>query len=117
MSKFMLLIVSDREAWAGLTEEEGQAVSGEYGAFTQALLEAGVLVDGNALQGPETSRTVRGDGVASDGPFAEVTEHLGGYYVIETPSIEEASAWAAKAPSVVRRLGAVEVRPVQEMAS
>jgi hypothetical protein len=69
------------------------------------------------LQGTETAKTVRikgGDTLVTDGPFAETKEKLGGYYLVEAGSIDDAAALAAKIPSA-RLGGSVEVRQVMEM--
>jgi len=87
-----------------------------WAAYSAALREAGVLVGGNALEAPETATQVRlEDGRAriEDGPFAEGREQLGGYYIIEVATLDEALAWAARAPCAAT--GGVEVRPVLEM--
>ena len=51
-------------------------------------------------------------GVVTDGPFADVTEHLGGYYLVEVPTIEAACDWAAKLPGVERGIDRIEVRAI-----
>ena len=82
-------------------------------AYSAALREAGVLVGGNALDAPETAIRVRlenGRPRIEDGPFAEGREQLGGYYILEVPSLDEALAWAARAPCAAS--GGVEIRPV-----
>jgi len=82
-------------------------------AYTRALIEAGALVGGNALQGPETATTVRveaGRRMIQDGPYADTKEQLGGYYLIDVPDLDAALAWAARMPSMGR--GPVEVRPI-----
>jgi hypothetical protein len=69
------------------------------------------------LHGTETAKTVRirsGETLVTDGPFAETKERLGGYYLVNAESIEEAAALAAKIPSA-RLGGSVEVRQVLEM--
>ena len=70
------------------------------------------------LQGTETAKTVRvnggGEPLVTDGPFAETKETLGGYYLVEADSIDDALALAARIPSA-RFGGSVEVRPVVEM--
>ena len=55
-----------------------------------------------------------GDTLASDGPFAEVKEHLAGFYLIECESMERAVEWAARVPDAAH--GEVEVRPVLDMS-
>ena len=84
-----------------------------WGAYTQALIDAGVMRGGNALKPSFTATTVRlrdGHREVQDGPYADTKEHLGGYYLIEVPDLNEALAWAARNPAA--STGAVEVRPV-----
>jgi hypothetical protein len=111
--EYMLLIYNagDREQ---ASQEERDAMFAEFGKYTQEAQEAGVLVAGDPLQGPDSATTVRGRGaetVTSDGPFAETKEWLGGYYKMELQSIDDAIEWASRIP-IVKYGGAVEVRPV-----
>jgi hypothetical protein len=111
--QYMLLIYDDEQAWANLSEAERNGLYGEYGAFTKELREKGALVAGEQLQSTAAATTVRirkGDQLVTDGPFAETKEQLGGYYVIEVESVDEALEWASKIPSA--RYGSIEVRPV-----
>jgi hypothetical protein len=88
----------------------------EYGAFTNEVRERGVLVGADQLQPTSAATTVRvreGDQLVTDGPFAETKEQLGGYYLIEVESMDEALEWAAKLPSA--RYGSIEVRPLVPM--
>ena len=114
--QYMLLIYDDEKLWAGLSEAERGSVMQEYFTFTQGLRDSGAYVDGAPLQPTSTATTVRlreGDQLVTDGPFAETKEQLGGFYLIEAESIDEAIAHAAKIPSA--RLGSIEVRPVLEL--
>ncbi len=90
------------------------AADGElWGAYTRALIEAGVLVGGEALHPSATATTLRvrdGGRDVQDGPYADTKEQLGGFYVIEVPDLDTALEWAARNPAASR--GAVEVRPV-----
>ena len=98
---------------ASLSEDERNAFMGEYGAYTEGLRAAGKFVAGDGLQPTSTATSVRvrdGERLVTDGPFAETKEQLGGYYLIEAESLDEALEWAAKVPSA--RLGTIEVRPV-----
>ena len=81
----------------------------EYFAYTTELRDSGKYVDGDALQPTSTAKTVTSAGV-TDGPFAETKEQLGGYYMVEVDTEDEALEWAAKIPSA--RYGKIEVRPV-----
>jgi hypothetical protein len=100
------------EAWEKLSEDERNAVFGEYMAITQA---PGVL-GGNQLQPVETATTVRvqdGQTLTTDGPFAETKDALGGYYLFEADDLDAAIELAARIPAA-RMGGGVEVRPVVE---
>jgi hypothetical protein len=111
--QYLLLIHDDEALWAGMSEAERGRYFQEYMAYTNDLIEAGVYVGGNQLQPTETATVVRirdGETLTTDGPFAETKEQLGGYYLIEVESLDDALEWAAKIPSA--RLGAIEVRPV-----
>jgi hypothetical protein len=111
--QFMFLIYDDQKAWQGFTEEERAAGMAEYFAFTEEARNAGVYVAADALQPVETATLVRvrdGEHVVTDGPYAETKEQLGGYYVLDVPSIDEALEWAAKIPSA--KWGTIELRPV-----
>jgi hypothetical protein len=81
--------------------------------YHKALVEAGVYLGGNPLQAPETATTVRlkdGKRRVQDGPFADTKEQLGGFTILELPSLDAALDWAARCPAA--SAGAVEVRPV-----
>jgi hypothetical protein len=113
VSKYMLLIYNDDKRYRDVTAEEQGAISAEYYTFTQSLIDAGAMVGGEPLESPETARVVAQDGVVTDGPFAETSEHLGGFYIVEVGSIEDACTWAAKLPGVTRGLDRIEVREVR----
>jgi hypothetical protein len=109
--KYMALIYGNEEAWDALPEEEQQRVSERY----MALAREPVTVGGDELQDPDTATTIRvrdGETLTTDGPFAETKEQLGGYYLIDCASLDEALEFAARIPAAER--GAVEVRPVVE---
>jgi hypothetical protein len=109
--KYVLLIHWDERAGLARPEAEQRAEMAEHGAFVQAL--GARLVAGERLQPEASARRVTQKGgrrAVLDGPFAETKEVLGGYYVIECDSHEEATTWAARCPSA--KHGTVEVRPV-----
>jgi hypothetical protein len=111
--RYMLLIHDEERAWAAMPEEQRNSLYQEYAAFGAELREKGAFVDGAQLQPTSTATTVRIRGdeqVVTDGPFAETKEQLGGFYLIEAESVDEALEWAAKIPSA--RLGSIEVRPL-----
>ena len=111
--EYLLLIYDDEKAWEKIPEAERNAVYAEYGAYTNALQASGALVGANQLQPTGTATTVRirdGEQLVTDGPFAETKEQLGGYYLIDVDTVDEALEWAAKIPSA--RYGEIEVRPI-----
>ncbi len=111
--QYMLLIYNDPSAWDSMSEAEQGQLYGAYGTFTEELQASGKYVGGDALQGLETATSVRvrdGQTLTTDGPFAETKEVLGGYYLIDVDTLDEALTWAAKLPG--SWYGTVEVRPV-----
>ena len=85
--------------------------------FNEALREAGVLIALDGLHPPSTGARVSfkgGKPLVTDGPFAESKEVLGGYWMIDVKSREEAIAWASRCPG--RDDETIEVRQVQEFA-
>ncbi len=112
MPKYILLINTDSARWGGVTPEEGSDIHREYSAYTQGLVDSGAFVAGDPLEGVDTAKTVSKGGVVTDGPFADVTEHLGGYYVVEVDSMDDAVKLAAGLPGVERGLDRIEVRPI-----
>ena len=112
--QYMMMLNESAEAFA---ERDDPAKAGAYwGAWTTFIREmaaAGIIVNGDGLQGPATATTVRvrdGKREVQDGPFADTKEQLGGYFVIEVPDLDAALSWAAKAPSAA--YASVELRPV-----
>ena len=102
----------DPEAWGRLSQDEQNAVYADY----KAINETPGVTPGVAMDGPETATTVRvqdGKTLTTDGPFAELKEAIGGYFVLEADDLDAAIAIAARVPAA-RLGGAVEVRPVAE---
>jgi len=114
--QYMLLVYGEPGRWESAPEEERNEVRGRYVALAAELREREAYVDGNELQDVATATTVRvsaGETEITDGPFAETKEALGGYFLIEAESLDEAIAWAARIPAASQ--GAVEVRPLVAM--
>jgi hypothetical protein len=108
--QFLLLIYESPDAFATRNKD---AYTGAWRAYHKALVDAGVFVDGNPLQVPETGTTVRlkeGKRRVQDGPYADTKEQLGGFTILELPSLDAALDWAARCPAA--SYGAVEVRPL-----
>src|SRR3569623_374334 len=99
MAEYLLLIVGDEDAYDRLSEEEGKALYAGHSAFIDGLRKAGVRIVASAeLDHSRGARTILGDGTVTDGPFAESKEQVGGFYLIDVPSIEEAVEWGTKIP-------------------
>ena len=114
--KFMILCYDDEKAW----EREGTAAHesaiGEAVAITHELAAKGQYRLASPLHPASTATSVRvrdGKTVVTDGPFAETREVLGGFYLIDVNSREEALEIAKRHPGV--RHGAAEIRPVLEV--
>lgn len=113
--KYMLLIYNEpveREP----TPEEWAAAMPAWEAFGNELRSRGAYVDAAPLANTASATTVRirdGKRAVTDGPFAETKEWLGGYYVIEAPSLDGAIEAAAMCPGA--KMGSVEVRPIVDM--
>jgi hypothetical protein len=111
--QFALLIYESMEAFATRSNDDTDSYLGAWRAYHKALVEAGIFVGGDPLQVPETGTTVRlknGKRHVQDGPFADSKEQLGGFTILELPSLDEALDWAARCPAA--SAGAVEVRPL-----
>jgi len=114
--RYMLLICSDDKAAPAPSKAEMEAMVQGHGQFAQELSAAGKMVHGERLR-PESEcsrlRIKTGHHQVMDGPFAETKEALGGFYLIECDTRQEAVEWAKKIP--LREGGFIDVRPVWPM--
>jgi hypothetical protein len=113
MMQFALLIYESPEAFASRNQDEIDTYTGAWRTYYKALVDAGVYVGGEPLQVPETGTTIRtreGKRRVQDGPYADTKEQLGGFIVLELPSLDAALDWAARGPAA--SYGAGEVRPI-----
>jgi hypothetical protein len=111
--QYMALIYGSEDGWADLSDEDRKALYDRYRAFSEDARNAGVLVGGSELGATRDATTVRvrdGETLVTDGPYAEVKEALGGYYLFECDTIEAALDWAGRIPGAGH--GSIEVRPV-----
>ena len=111
--QYMLLIYSQEGAWEELDDDKRSSMYEEYAQLSRDLREREALVSANELQPAATATTVSvrdGEKVVLDGPFAETKEALGGYYLIDVESLDDAIEWASRIPSA--RHGKIEVRPI-----
>ena len=114
--QYLLMIHSDEAAMQQARKEDMQGMMAAYGAYTQALQGEGVYRAGERLHPSSTATVVRmqnGKTSVLNGPYAEVKEQLGGYYVIEAVDLDAAIGWAARCPGA--QFGAIEVRPIWPM--
>jgi len=111
--QYLALIYTDEEQWEALSQEDREGMYGRYRSVAADAEQAGVMAGGNELASTRDATTVRVRGdetLVTDGPYAEVKEALGGYFLFECESMEDALDWAARIPGA--EYGAVEVRPV-----
>jgi len=111
--QYLLLIYRSDAEYGRMTADDRKKLTGEYGAFTQSIIQSGHFKAGDGLQSTTTATTVRvrdGKILTTDGPFAETREQLGGYYLIEAKDLNAAIEIAARIPSA--RVGSIEVRPI-----
>jgi hypothetical protein len=113
--KFMCLAYEDEAKLDALDESQWDALRTETIDYVESLRAGGHLVVTYALQSVRKAATVKvrnGSRMVTDGPFAESKELIGGFFLIEARDREEALEIAARWPSA--RLGAIEVRPIEE---
>jgi hypothetical protein len=111
--KYMLLIYGAENAW---TEGERKACMMKSMGICDELAGQGKFLDASPLQSVLTAASVRvrdGRPLVTDGPFAETTEQLGGYYMLDLADLDEAIAVAARLPPAAK--GTVEIRPLVEL--
>src|SRR5262249_28599395 len=111
--KYMLLIYMADDA---MTDAERQACYQESTQLTHDLHARGQYLAANPLHPISTATSVRvreGKSLVTDGPFAETREHLGGYFLIDAPNLDEAIRIATRIPGA--RKGTVEIRPVLDI--
>ena len=112
--RYLCLLIGepDIEAPVPGTPEFAQMLS-DFESATRTMAADGVLVDSGPLQPPSAAATLRvrdGRPLVTDGPFAELKEQIGGYYVLDCADLDEALRWAATIPAA--RFGAIEIRPL-----
>lgn len=116
--RFMMLMIPGgyETAAPGTVPEDVERVAAMMD-YNKALMDAGVLITCDGLHPPSMGARVSfpgGKPVVIDGPFAEAKEVLGGYWMIDVASRDEAIAWASRCPATPNEV--IEVRQVQEMA-
>jgi hypothetical protein len=114
--QYMLMVYGDEARFQSMTQQQvGEAVAA-YGAYTQALRDAGILLASDRLRPASTATTVRvsnGKTQVLNGPYAETKEQLGGFFIVDVPDLDAALSWAARCPGASN--GSMEVRPIWTM--
>jgi hypothetical protein len=114
--KFMLLIYNDDALLDALPEGEADAMMRGCLSHADDLRREGRLLESQMLEDAAAAKSVRirhGRTMATDGPFAEAKEVLGGFNLIEARDMDEAVRIAAEFPWA--RTGCVEIRPVRDI--
>ncbi len=116
--KFMFLLTQDGDAWECEPQSEKDRVFNEHMKVVGQLQAEKKLVDSRRLRPSVEAKTLRmrnGRAVALDGPFCETKEQIGGFYLIDVASMEEALEWAKKMPHFGDlRYAGIEIRPLWE---
>jgi hypothetical protein len=109
--RFLVLLAEEDhfDRWDAAGDAEHQAFLDGLAAFSSAVRARGQLLAGEALDRPERAVTLR-DGRATEGPYAETAEQVGGLYLLELPSLADAVEVARLLPAPV-----VEVRPLLDL--
>ena len=114
--KYLILISHNqqsRDAWEAYTEAQRNAGIRAHVELVENLVESGEMVVSEALADPSQAKRVLvrdGETTTTDGPFAELKEHLAGFYLVECETIDRAVEHASRIPEAAH--GTVEVRPV-----
>ncbi len=114
--KYLILLYKRPEIWAQLSHAQRLEHGRAHLAITADLVASGELVVTEALTDPAQTTFVSvrdGQAFTSDGPFAEVKEHLAGFYLLDCGSAERAAEHAARMPEAAQ--GGVEVRPILDL--
>jgi hypothetical protein len=116
--KYLCMVCLDEKKLNALSKSELQTQDDESLAYDRTLQERGHLIAAQALESVQSATTLRlrgGKVSVTDGPFAETTEQIGGFLLIEAKDLNEAIQLASKIP--VLRLGGIEVRPIKILTS
>ena len=114
--QYLLMIHANEKAMQAASPDQTASVLAAYGAYTKAVTDAGVRLASQRLRPTSSATTVRvqnGKTQVLNGPYAEVKEQLGGFYLIDAPDLDSAISWAARCPGAQH--GAIEVRPIWEI--
>ncbi len=111
--QYMLMIYEDEKNYAGgELSEAWQKIVQAHGALVAQMQEAGVMRGGAGLVPSSSATSIRtrnGKVSMHDGPYTETKEQLGGFYLIDVESLDDALMWAKKIP--LHADGTIEIRP------
>ena len=111
--QYLLLIYENEQAFAKLESNQLDTMMGDYRSLIDDIAKNGHYKGGHQLQPTRSATTVRvrnGSSKATDGPFAETREQLGGYFLIDAPDLDVAINIAERIPGA--KTGSIEIRPV-----
>lgn len=112
--KYMLMLYSDPALDPVYGTPEWEAMMQEFSTLNERMAHRARVLAGEGLHGVQAATTVRSRGAEAqllDGPFAETREHLGGFFLIEAATLDDAIAFAKAVP--ITRWGSIEIRPVE----
>jgi hypothetical protein len=116
--RFLLIVKATPESERGEMPADVERLVADMGKFNEAMIAAGVLVDGAGLQPSAAGTRVRFEGlgkaVVTSGPFPNTTELASGYWMLECRNADEALGWAKRVPFAT---GEVELRPLLDPAA
>ena len=112
MPQYMLSVMHDEDYVLDFTTPDMQRIGPKVGALNEEMTAKGVWVFGAGLQPRNTTKVFRPDESVTDGPYAEVKEHMGGFWIIKTADEAEAREWARRATIACEQ--AIEFRPLQD---
>ncbi|MEO7069333.1 MAG: YciI family protein [Nostocoides sp.] len=111
---YVILVAADPTGWSEATLDQRQASHAAHIAFERAVAANGRKLAGAALADADTATTLRatnGQWAVTDGPFVELTEQIGGFYLVDLPDLDTVISVAKLLPQSY----AVEIRPTLEI--
>jgi hypothetical protein len=114
--KYLCLVFLNEPNYLALSGEESQALDDAAIEYTESLRNSGQFSLGSALDSRQPATTVRmrnGEVVVTDGPYAETSEQVGGFFVLDARDLDEAIALASTFPGAYQ--GGIEIRPLREL--
>ena len=115
--KYAVLLYQDERVWTEATAEQREAYHAAHEAFDEAARGRAEVYGGEALTGIVNATTLRhdpdGNRLVTDGPFAETTEQLGGFYLVDAPDLDTLTDLCDVLPHAYT----IEMRPVADMSN